>query len=96
MDKSASTVLRVYKGLSTFVKFASYIITVSCIFGAWAVLFGNNSGKVSPEDWARARIWSVIISFVCIGVSLGIMPVLDKTITKRFGTRPEDHMSQEA
>jgi len=70
MNRVISVTLRI-------VQFICYIAMAGCIFGAWPVLFGNGPGKVPPDEWAKAKVISVIVPFVCLAVSLGAR-ALDK------------------
>ena len=75
--------LRVYKIVSYIIKLIGYCLMAGIIFGAWPILFGMDSGKVTPEEWARAKVWSVIILLLDFVVFFGLL-ALDKKMAKRF------------
>jgi len=62
--------LIIMKKFLLLVQFVCYIAMAAILFGAWPVLMGD-PGKVSPEDWQKARIWCAILPFVFLAVSLG-------------------------
>jgi hypothetical protein len=86
MDTSEHVAYRAYKVLSYTVKFIAYVSLAGDMFGAMPVLFGSDSGKVPPAEWARAKLWSVIILVLLFIVSFGMM-ALDKVMAKRFGKK---------
>jgi transposase len=86
MDKSEHVAYRAYKILSYTMKLIAYISLAGDMFGAMPVLFGSDSGKVPPAEWARAKLWSVIILVLLFIVSFGMM-ALDRVMAKRFGKK---------